>query len=39
MLALVDTGSQTLTLVTALARHAALDVDELLVQADEGAED
>jgi hypothetical protein len=33
--ALVDTGSKTLTLVTALAEHAGLDVDRLLTAADE----
>ncbi|TYK50879.1 hypothetical protein [Actinomadura decatromicini] len=38
MAALVDTGSQTLTLVKALAQHAGLDVDVLLAQAEEDAE-
>ena len=38
-MASIDTGSQTLTLVRALALHSGLDVDELLAQAEEDTED
>ncbi|WP_256513940.1 hypothetical protein [Actinoallomurus soli] len=39
MTAIVDTTSQTLTLVKALARHSGLDPNKLLAQAEDDADE